>query len=281
MSFLERAIRNGIRRGIGDAVGKAVQKAVEPKATELVNQAADRIDKHNAQNASDPRPSGGLEAALGNLERSVQGYATEAAKNTKVCPNCGRPSSAEVKFCPGCGSKLPEETLAQGALCPSCGKQNPLGTKFCSDCGTMLPAAAAEEEKSARQRAEIMRRWDAELPGFPRWSFGGSDYCIEKIDGEYYSFSASYNGDPNAAYQALENYRELAAKWGFAPAGQYPSRDQLYRKVDGVCYHIDLEHCFDGDSDCPTLGFDLYEPTGGFDYVKPEPKKSGFLNLFK
>ena len=52
--------------------------------------------------------------------------------------------------------------------------------------------------------------------------------------------------------------------------------------IDGVCYHVDTEHCFEGDSDCPAIGFDKSEPYGGFNYVKPEPKKkTSFMDLFK
>ena len=52
-------------------------------------------------------------------------------------------------------------------------------------------------------------------------------------------------------------------------------------RIDGVVYNVDTEHCFEGDSDCPCIYFLTGEPTGGFDYVKPEPKKPlGFKDLF-
>ena len=35
----------------------------------------------------------------------------------------------------------------------------------------------------------------------------------------------------------------------------------------------DTEHCFQGDADSPTIYFDHSQPTGGYDYKKPEPKK--------
>ncbi len=278
MGFLERAIRNGIRKGIGDAVGKAVQQAVEPKATELVNQAAEKLDQQRGQRK---QPAGGLESALGNLERSMQGYATEAAKNTKICPNCGKPRSADIKFCPGCGAKLPEETLAAGALCPSCGKQNTIGTKFCCDCGKKLPAAMAEEQAQSDRNAAVMAEWDEKLAAYPKWNLGGTELDIEMIDGGYIIFSVCFPGDPNAAYAAMKQYREILQQYGFKQAGQYPSIEHLYKKVNSVCYHVDTEHCFDGDSDRACFGMDHYEPVGGFDYVKPEPKKKGFFDLFK
>ena len=78
MGFLERAIR----RGISDAVGKAIGKAIEPTVTDLTNKAANAID-HSVQNTEQQLArSSGLEGAMANLERSVQGYATVAAKNT-------------------------------------------------------------------------------------------------------------------------------------------------------------------------------------------------------
>ncbi len=281
MSFLERAIRRGVSDAVGKAIGNAVQQAVEPKATELANQAAQKIDQ-----VSRPAPaqtaSGDLEGALGNLQRSMEGYATQAAKNMKVCPNCGRPTSAEKKFCPDCGTALPQQTLAQGSLCPGCGTQNNIGTKFCENCGTKLPAAIAEEQSKASRDATLMAQWEQQLPQYPKWNCGGSDFNFEQIDGGYTMFAASFSGDPNAAYVAVKEYRQCLLGNGFRQAGQYPSIEHLYKKENGICYHVDTEHCFDGDSDCPTIYFNCEEPCGGFDYVKPEPKKkASFFDLFK
>ena len=96
MGFLERAIR----RGVSDAVGKAIGKAIEPTVTDLTNKAANAIDQSVQNTEQQARRSSGLEGAMANLERSVQGYATEAAKNVKVCPNCNKPTTADKKFCP-------------------------------------------------------------------------------------------------------------------------------------------------------------------------------------
>lgn len=82
MGFLERAIR----RGVSDAVGKAIGKAIEPTVTDLTNKAANTIDQAAQNTEQQVARSSGLEGAMANLERSVQGYATEAAKNMKVWP---------------------------------------------------------------------------------------------------------------------------------------------------------------------------------------------------
>ena len=277
MGFLERAIR----RGVSDAVGKAIGKAIEPTVTDLTNKAANAIDQAAQNTEQQVARSSGLEGAMANLERSVQGYATEAAKNMKVCPNCNKPTTADKKFCPDCGTQLPEQTVAQGAVCPNCGKQNAIGTKFCQDCGTKLPAAIAEEQAQADRNANLMAQWDAKLPQYPKWTCGGTKMYIDDYD-THYIFGAEFNGNAAAAQRAVSEYRQVLLANGFRQAGEYPSVEHLYKRVDGVVYHVDTEHCFDGDSDCPSIGFDKSEPRGGFDYVKPEPKKkTSFLDLFK
>ena len=278
MGFLERAIR----RGVSDAVGKAIGKAIEPTVTDLTNKAANAIDQAAQNTEQQVAHSSGLEGAMANLERSVQGYAAEAAKNMKVCPNCNKPTTADKKFCPDCGTQLPEQTVAQGAVCPSCGKQNAIGTKFCQDCGTKLPAAIAEEQAQADRNAAVMAQWDAKLPQYPKWTCGGDQMYINDYDENGHSFEVEFKNNPSAARRAVEQYRQILLANGFRQAGQYPSIEQLFKRIDGVVYNVDTEHCFEGDPDFATIGFCIREPYGGFDYVKPEPKKkTGFLDLFK
>lgn len=280
MSFLKRAIREGVRKGIGDAVGKAIQQVVEPRATEYANRAAEHFDQAAEGAAQKTKQSAsGLEGAFANLERSMQGYATQMSKNMKICPACEQPTTAEKTFCPSCGAKLPEQTVAEGAVCPSCGKQNSIGTRFCEDCGTKLPAAVQEEQaQRAKDEAELSR-WDVLLPQYPKWTCGGSKYNLEEYEPGVFYFSAGFSGDAAAAHRAVEQYRQLLLENGFRQAGQYPSAEQLFKRIDGVVYNVDTEHCFDGDPDRASIGFCIREPYGGFDYVKPEPKQSKDIGL--
>ena len=278
MGFLERAIR----RGVSDAVGKAIGKAIEPTMTDLTNKAANAIDQAAQNTEQQVARSSGLEGAMANLERSVQGYATEAAKNMKVCPNCNKPTTADKKFCPDCGTQLPEQTVAQGAVCTSCGKQNAIGTKFCQDCGTKLPAAIAEEQAQADRNAAVMAEWDQYLSHYPKWTCGGSEFNIELYDHGCVGFTAFFKGNVNAAHRAVDEYRQILLQNGFRQAGEYPCIEQLYKMENGVCYHVDTGMCFEAHSDSPSIAFDISEPRGGFNYVKPEPKKkTSFLDLFK
>lgn len=278
MGFLERAIR----RGVSDAVGKAIGKAIEPTVTDLTNKAANAIDQAAQNTEQQVARSSGLEGAMANLERSVQGYATEAAKNMKVCPNCNKPTTADKKFCPECGTQLPEQTVAQGAVCPNCGKQNAIGTKFCQDCGTKLPAAIAEEQAQADRNAAVMAQWDAKLPQYPKWTCGGSEFNIEEYDPGCFEFRANFNGNHQAARRAVDEYRQILLQNGFRQAGEYPCIEHLYKMENGVCYHVDTGMCFEASPDSPSISFTIGEPRGGFNYVKPEPKKkTSFLDLFK
>ncbi len=282
MSLFGRQLRNAVSRGISDAIGKAVQQAVQPKANEYANRAAEHFDQAAGNAAEQTRQAtSGLEGAFANLERSMQNYATEMSRNLKVCPGCQQPAAADQKFCPSCGTKLPEQTLAQGAVCPGCGKQNSIGMKFCSDCGTKLPAAVAEEEAAASRDAAVMAQWVEKLPQYPKWSCGGNGFDLEDY-GEYIRFCADFRGNAAAAQNALHQYREILTQNGFRPAGQYPSEGQLFSRIGGVVYNVDLEHSFDGDPDCVSISFCKREPQGGFDYVKPEPKKNPNLkDLFR
>lgn len=281
-SLLERAIRRGVSNAVGNAVSKAVQQAVEPKVTEFANKAAGQIDaatQHAAQQGEKTvRQASGLEDALSNLQRSVESYATEAAKNMKVCPNCQKTTSADKKFCPDCGARLPEGSVAQGAVCPSCGKQNVIGTKFCQDCGTKLPVAVQEEQMHADDHASVMSKWDKQLPQYPKWNCGGSHFEIEVYDG-FTTFSVNFDGNTFRAKQAVEQYRQLLLEGGFREAGENPTIEHLYKMIDGVCYHADTEHCFEGDNDTATIYFNTGEPQGGF-YYKPDKKSFGLKGLF-
>jgi hypothetical protein len=300
MGLLDRAIKKGISR----AVSNAVEKAVAPKVEQVAEQAIQRVvppaqtpeqpaqqSQQPAQQSQQPAQQSAVTqqqaqqagAVLGGLFGGLNSFANEAAKNMKICPACGEAAGAQVKFCPKCGSALPEQTVAQGAVCTSCGKQNSVGTKFCADCGTKLPAAAQEEQAAQARNANAMAQWDSLLPQYPKWQFGGQDYRIERLDdyegAPYYQFVAQ-----GVNQAQLEQYRQLALASGFRPAGQYPDQYQLFKRVDGVVYNIDLEHAFDGGG--LSLYFTAREPGGGFDYVKPQndqkPKSGGlFGGLFR
>ncbi len=249
MGFLDRAIRRGISQGVSNAVGRAVNKAVEPHANRLA--------------------------------REATAYATEVSKNMKVCPSCEKPCEASKKFCPDCGTPLPEQTLADGAVCTNCGMQNQLGEKFCASCGTKLPQAIQEEQMAQNRAAAFEAEWGTLLPQYPLWTLGGSNPHIEQYDEGVYGFSADFKGGTFAAKNAVEQYRQQLLQSGFYMAGQYPSMEHLYKQVDGICYHVDTEHCFEGAGDHPQIIFDHNEPYGGLNYTAPASKSGSWKDLFR
>lgn len=291
MGFLERAIRKGVSDAVGKAIGGAVKDAVTPTAEKYVNRAANQLDEatksvnqsvEQTQQATQQaaQQTSGLDGAFANLQRSMESFATQASKNMKICPACGEGTTAEKSFCPSCGAKLPEMTVAQGAVCSSCGTQNTVGTKFCQSCGAKLPAAIAEEQAAADKNAAVLAQWDTVLAGFPKWELGGKHFEIECGDG-YTEFCAVFDSD-FAAQNAVNQYKQVLRQNGFREAGEYPDRDHLYNMIGGVCCHVDTEHCFDGGRERASIYFMHDEPTGGFNYVKPTPpKKTGLFDLFR
>ena len=286
MSLLEKAIKNGISKGISNAVGNAIKQAVEPKVTEYANKVVGELDQaaqsvtQQTQDAAHEtaKEASGLESAFANLQQSMENYATQAAKNMKICPKCQTPSPSDKSFCPNCGTKLPEETLAQSTVCTQCGKQNAIGTKFCSSCGTKLPFALAQEKAEEEKNAAVLAEWAEKMPEYPLWNCGGTDFELEEGE-DWFRFAASFDTEAEGE-QSIPAYRALLKENGFREAGQNPDKSHLYKKIDGKCYHVDTEHCFEGSMERPEIWFNVAEPYGGFDYVKPEPKARKKFGLF-
>ena len=294
MGLFDKLIKDAVSGAVGNAVSEAVKKAVQPKADELaeqaVSQAADALKplagQENAPAAEQSAGAAGepaaqmpsqeeMNAALGTLGSLFSGFAARAAENLKLCPKCGEAASADKDYCPSCGAKLPDMTVAEGAKCPKCGRQNDPDTKFCAGCGEKLPGAAAKEQARAAADAEVLALWKEKLPEFPVWSCGGFDMELEQIpdaDTEAWRFSLRLESAA-AASAAVRQYRQLLMQNGFRKEGQYPDEEHLYKRVNGVSFHCDTEHCFEGDSDSPDLYFNHSQPCGGYDYKKPEPKK--------
>jgi len=290
-------VQNAVGKGIQNAVGKAVEGAVRPAADKLAGKAVETVsgaaegklgelktalgEANTAMAEANAAMGEAQEAAKGVSEEQwnqafslFEGMANNMMKDLKVCPACEEPIKGDVKFCPKCGAKLPELTVTQMALCPKCGKQNAVGTDFCTDCGAKLPYREVREEAQRTKDAAILAKWGETLPQFPTWDCGGGHFDLCELEEGRFCFSAWFDGDGDAAQQSVRQYRARLKEAGFQKAGQYPSEEHLYKMSDGICCHADTEHCFEGDSDAPSVYFLLNdEPTGGFHYVKPEPKK--------
>lgn len=132
----------------------------------------------------------------------------------------------------------------------------------------------------AAKNAAVLSKWAEKLPEYPVWNCGGTYYELEEGD-NWIKFSVFFATEAEGE-RSIPAYRELLKANGFREAGQYPDKAHLYKKSGGICYHVDTEHCFEGSMNRPDIWFNNEEPYGGFDYVKPEPKKGfSFGDLFK
>lgn len=288
-SILSDVVNSAVRREVNRAVDEAVDKAVDKAFETAVRPAAEQLASEAAGAAANTinAAAGAANTAAGDPASSredyrkafsyLEGMANDMMKDVRVCPGCGEGVKGDQKFCPKCGTKLPEKTLSELALCPNCGRQNPIGTAFCSECGAKLPSKIAEDERAAAVDASVLARWETDVPAFPKWDLGGTDYELSEIDPGQYIFSASFSGNSYAAERAVEQYRAVCESAGFVMAGEYKSREHLYKMENGVCWHVDTEHCFEGDSDCPSFGLLRGEPRGGFYYTKPAEKKKNSI----
>ena len=226
MGFLDKMIKQAVDNAVANTVERKVTDIVAPKINNAVNQVADTVVPTTPAVQNQPVQQENIQVAgaqlggmFGGLASMAQGFANEAAKNMKICHACQEPAGADVTFCPKCGAELPAQTVAQGAVCTGCGKQNDIGTKFCAGCGTKLPFAI-EEENAAKQRDEVvLAKWDALLPQYPRWCFGGRELSLEvthtdENGNNYYSFYAGGVGSVE-----LEQYKQLLKQNGFRTAG--------------------------------------------------------------
>jgi len=282
---IKRGVNRGVNRAVGNAVGNAVERKITQGVNQAVNQAADTIVPPQPVPQYQPNPYAAQQAAQARTEAAqlggmfasfagaAQSYANEAAKNSKVCPACNTLCGAEMKFCSQCGGPLPEMTAAQGAVCQSCGMQNGVGMKFCSGCGAKLPAAQAEEAAAQARNEAQLAKWDALLPQYPKWNQGGGEITLEEcgVENGYPAYALYVRGPGLAA--ALAQYTQLLRQNCFILAGQYPSEQNLYKRVNGVVYSFSSENCFDGGMDNMSLYFCVREPYGGFDYRAPAPQQ--------
>ncbi len=315
MKDVAKGIQDKVAKTVEDEAKEAAEKAADAAVDKAKEAAVDKAAEEVADKASEKASGifGDLKSAVDDMNVSLKEadaamkeadaamkdvtpeqweqatayldkMATDSMKNMYVCVMCEEPVKGKKEFCPKCGAAMPDKSIMELALCPGCGKQNMPGTEKCEDCGAKLPYKELMEEAQSRKDAQVLDRASKELPMFPLWNCGGSHFDLCDCGDGRYIFSSWFDGNESEAQASVSRYRELARMAGFREAGKYPGEDHLYKMIDGVCYHVDTEHCFEGDSDAPSIYFLLNdEPTGGFDYVKPEPakKSGGLFGMFK
>lgn len=75
-----------------------------------------------------------------------QGQVVQPQAQMTMCPSCGKPNPAGIKFCGDCGAKMEVAKVP----CVKCGAELREGAKFCSECGSSQAKA-----KCANCQAEL------------------------------------------------------------------------------------------------------------------------------
>ena len=308
-----KGLQDAVAKTVEDEAKDAAEKAAEKAADAVADKTAEAVAEKAADAAAETseRTSGlfgdlkksidDMNASLKEAEEAMkeadeamkdvtpeqweqatsylEKMAADSLKDTYVCAMCEEPVKGKKEICPKCGARMPDRSVMELAVCAGCGKQNTPGTERCEGCGAKLPYKLLMEEAQTKKDQGVLDRWSSEIPMFPVWNCGGSCFDLSKLEEGRYYFASWFEGNESEAQASVGRYVALAKSAGFRQAGKYPGDDHLYKMIDGICYHIDTEHCFEGDSDSPSIYFLLNdEPQGGFDYVKPQPaKKSGGL----
>ena len=222
---------NILSGAVGDAIGKAVGDA----AKKVVTPAAERLAKKQA-------------AALDELATKTESAVAE-------------PETAEKE-------ELTPEQKEQAAKAAEALKG--FGTLFSGAVEMAKREAAAEEAARREAEAAIFEHWEENLPAYPRWDVGGSDFELEE--------QTPMNGHPAFSFRLkgrpflVEQYAaKLRAEGFLAMHCSNPAdlnADTYYKMIDGVCHAFNrTDACSDGWINV-SFYVDNYVPK-----PKPEPRQ--------
>ena len=229
MGFFKNIVGDAVSQGIGNALGKAVEKAVAPAAERFANKQAEAIDDATRRTDEAMQQTA---AAMDKAQKDLDA----AAAGEPVAAKEGEPARP-----------LTEEER----------KQAQEASQALKGFGMMFSGAIeqakkeAEEEKAKKKAAEeaIFTDWEQNLPAFPKWDVGGSDFELEEqapMNG-YPVFRLSLTGRPFL----MEAYAQKIRSAGFVARGcSNPldlNADTYYKIIDGVCWNWNRsDACYDG-----------------------------------
>lgn len=237
MGIFKNILGDAVSQGIGNALGKAVEKAVAPAAERFANKQAEAIDNATKRTEEAMQQTN---AALDQAQQQLD--AAAAGEPVAAKPAEGAPAGAAPEARP-----LTEEERKQAAEASAALKG--FGMMF---SGAIAQAKKEAEEAEARKKAEeaaIFENWEQNLPAFPKWDVGGSDFELEEqtpMNG-YPVFRLYLTGRPFL----LEAYAQKIRSAGFIARGcsnpQDLNADTYYKIIDGVCWNWNRsDACSDG-----------------------------------
>ncbi|MBO4454836.1 MAG: hypothetical protein J5759_00125 [Bacteroidales bacterium] len=237
MGIFKNILGDAVSQGIGNALGKAVEKAVAPAAERFANKQAEAIDDATRRTDEAMKQTA---AAMDQAQKDLD--AAAAGEPAAAKPAEGAPAGAAPEARP-----LTEEERKQAAEASAALKG--FGMMF---SGAIAQAKKEAEEEQAKKKAAeeaIFTDWEKNLPAFPKWDVGGSNFELEEdtpMNG-YPVFRLSLQGRPFL----MEAYAQKIRSAGFVARGcSNPldlNADTYYKIIDGVCWNWNRsDACCDG-----------------------------------
>jgi len=221
MGLFKDILSGVVSDSIGKAVGQAVEKAVTPAAERLAQKQAEAIDKLADK----------TEQAVAQSTAAMDKAAAEAAEAA--------------------------EGASKQELTPEQQEQAKQAAQALKGLGMMFSGAVAQAKREAEAEAEakktaekaIFENWQENLPAYPVWDVGGSDFELEELTpmNGHPSWRLCLKGRP----YLMELYMNKLRAAGFtAMHCSNPldlNADTYYKMIDGVCHAFNrTDACGDG-----------------------------------
>ena len=266
MGIFKNIVGGAISDGIGNALSKAVEKAVKPAAEKFANKQAEAID-NATQRTADAMESydATMAKAQADLDAAAAGEPLPAAE----------PAAADAQPAAAAAPQRPltEEERAQAKQAADALRG--FGMMFSGAIAQAKKEAEEEEAKKKEAEAAIFTDWEKNLPAFPKWDVGGSNFILEEQTPQngYPVFRLILDGRPFL----MEAYAQKIRSAGFIARGcsnpQDLNADTYYKMIDGVCWSWNrTDACMDGQI-CTTF----YVDTPPKPKADPKPSSSNSL----
>ena len=270
MGIFKNIVGGAISDGIGNALSKAVEKAVKPAAEKFANKQAEAID-NATQRTADAMESydATMAKAQADLDAAAAGEPVPAAE----------PAAADAQPAAAAAPQRPltEEERAQAKQAADALRG--FGMMFSGAIAQAKKEAEEEEAKKKEAEAAIFTDWEKNLPAFPKWDVGGSNFILEEQTPQngYPVFRLILDGRPFL----MEAYAQKIRSAGFIARGcsnpQDLNADTYYKMIDGVCWSWNrTDACMDGQI-CTTF----YVDTPPKPKADPKPSQGGLEGLAK
>lgn len=218
MGLLKNILSDVVRDSIGKAMGQAVEKAVTPAAERLAQKQAAAIDKLADK----------TEQAVAESTAAVDKAAEEASESAQK-------------------QELTPEQQEQAKQAADALK----GFSMMFSGAVAQAKREAEAEEAAKKEAEmaIFENWQENLPAYPVWDVGGSDFELEELTpmNGHPSWRFCLKGRPFLIEQYMNKLRAAGFTAMHCSDPLDLNADTYYKMIDGVCHAFNrTDACGDG-----------------------------------